>query len=156
MPLAAGVRRGRHRRQFNGIQGGAGIVIGHHDEVQHGVVVHLDLELADSLELVPERSHDEHAQLLLGEGVERKQSRARQQRGVDLEGRVLRGGADQRHGPVLHVGQHRVLLPLVEAVYLVYEQGGLLVVELAPLLGFLDYSAQVGHAGADGADGGEV
>ena len=48
--------------------------------------------------------------------------RAGQQRIVDLEGRVLRGGADEDQRAVLDEGQERVLLCLVEAVHLVDEQ----------------------------------
>ncbi len=45
-----------------------------------------------------------------------------EQRRVDFEGGVLRGGADEDHGAVLHVGQEGVLLGLVEAVHLVHEE----------------------------------
>ena len=47
---------------------------------------------------------------------------ARQQRGVELEGRVLGGGADQRDRAVLDNGQEAVLLGAVEAMDLVDEQ----------------------------------
>ena len=48
--------------------------------------------------------------------------RAREQRRVDLEVRVLGRRADQRHEPLLDPGQQRVLLRLVEAVDLVEEE----------------------------------
>ena len=51
---------------------------------------------------------------------------ARQQRGVDLEARVLGRRADQGDGAVLDIGQEAVLLRAVEAVDLVHEQQGLL------------------------------
>ena len=51
---------------------------------------------------------------------------ARQQRGVELEARVLGRRADQRHRAVLDVGQEAVLLRAIEAVDLVHEQQGLL------------------------------
>src|SRR5690606_17033981 len=41
-----------------------------------------------------------------------------QQRIVQLEGRVLGGGADEDQGAVFHVGQKGVLLALIEAVHL--------------------------------------
>jgi hypothetical protein len=56
------------------------------------------------------------------EPLERVDPAAREQRRVDLEGRVLGGGADQHDGALLDVGQERVLLGLVEAVDLVHEQ----------------------------------
>ena len=48
--------------------------------------------------------------------------RARQQRRVDLEVRVLGRGPDERHEPLLDGRQQRVLLGLVEAVDLVEEE----------------------------------
>ena len=47
---------------------------------------------------------------------------AGQQRAVQLEGRVLGGGADQHHGAVFHHRQEAILLAAVEAVDLVDEQ----------------------------------
>ncbi len=47
---------------------------------------------------------------------------ARQQRAVQLEGRVFRGRADQHHGAVLDIGQEAVLLRAVEAMDLVDEE----------------------------------
>ncbi|MBA7658432.1 hypothetical protein ES703_66383 [subsurface metagenome] len=41
-------------------------------------------------------------------------------------------------------------------MYLVDKEYSLLLIELAPFLGFLDYSSQVGDAGADGAYRAEV
>ena len=66
-----------------------------------------------------------------GVGVERLQlqdQRPRQQRRDDGERRVLGGGRDQQHDPVLDGGQQRVLLGLGEPVHLVDEQHGLLTV----------------------------
>ena len=54
--------------------------------------------------------------------------RPRQQRGDHRERRVLGGGRDQQHDPVLHRGQQRVLLGLGEPVHLVDEQHGLFAV----------------------------
>ena len=59
--------------------------------------------------------------------------RARQQRRVDLEVRVLRRRADQRDDALLDRGQQRVLLRLVEAVDLVEEQDRALAVRAEPL-----------------------
>ena len=56
------------------------------------------------------------------ERVELVDARARDQRRVDLEVRVLGGRADQRDQALLHRGQQRVLLGLVEAVDLVEEE----------------------------------
>ena len=60
-------------------------------------------------------------------GLKRQQTidaGAREQRRDHLEGRVLRGGADQDDVALLDVGQKGVLLGFVEAVDLVDEQDG--------------------------------
>ena len=87
----------------------------------------------------------------LVEPVEHQHQRARQQRAVELEGRVLGGGADQRDGAVLHVRQEAVLLRAVEAVDLVDEQQRALA-GLAPALGAVEGLAQVLHAREDGRE----
>jgi hypothetical protein len=58
----------------------------------------------------------------LVEPVEHEHERAGEKRAVELEGGVLGGGADQRDGAVLHVGEEAVLLGSVEAVDLVDEE----------------------------------
>jgi hypothetical protein len=77
--------------------------------------------------------------------------RAAQQCGVQFEGRVFGGGADQKDGPVFHMGQEPILLGLVEAVDLVHEQQRSLAVA-APNLGRLEHLAQFRNAGENGAD----
>ena len=56
--------------------------------------------------------------------MKHKNFTAGQQRPVDLEGGVLRGGADEDDAAVLHKGEEGVLLGLVEAVDLVHEHNG--------------------------------
>ncbi|MNI73661.1 hypothetical protein D3C73_1296850 [compost metagenome] len=46
----------------------------------------------------------------------------RQQRGVQLERRILGGGADEQDGAALDMRQERILLCLVETVHFVDEQ----------------------------------
>ena len=62
------------------------------------------------------------AQRLRVEGAEHQDASARQQGAVELEGRVLGGGADQRDGAVLHHGEEAVLLGAIEAMDLVDEE----------------------------------
>ena len=71
---------------------------------------------------------------------------ARQQRAVQLERGILRGGPDQDDGAVLHIRQEPVLLGAVEAVDLVDEQQRALA-RVAPGAGGVEHPAQVGHAG---------
>ena len=78
---------------------------------------------------------DDRRDVRVGQRLQAPDAQPRQQRRVDLEVRVLGGGADQRDRAVLDVGQQRVLLRLVEAVDLVDEQHGAPTVQREPLLG---------------------
>ncbi len=73
---------------------------------------------------------------------------AREQRGDDLKRGVFGGGPNQRHGPVFHRAQQRVLLRLAEAVNFVDEQHR---AALPP--GPLNYVAHVLHPRVDGRKG---
>jgi hypothetical protein len=59
-----------------------------------------------------------------GERLEGVDAAAGEQRGVEFEGGVLGGGADEADGAAFDVGEEGVLLGLVEAMDLVYEQDG--------------------------------
>ena len=74
------------------------------------------------------RSQDLRDRVLV-ERLEEKHPGTGQERGVQLEGRVLGGGADQRDGAVLHHGQEGIELGAVEAVDLVHEEQRALAVE---------------------------
>ena len=112
------------------------------DELAH-LAGDVERQLAEAALLVGERAVDERAQLGLAERLEAHHLAARQQRGVDLERRVLRGRADERDRARLDVRQERVLLRLVEAVDLVEEQDGALAVLGQARLGLGDGVAQV-------------
>ena len=90
------------------------------------VVRHLGAELGRA-------ARDHLQQLVLVERLERVDLRAREQRRVHLEVRVLGRRADQRDEPLLDRGQQRVLLRLVEAVDLVEEEDRALPVRAEPL-----------------------
>ena len=84
-----------------------------------------DLERAEAALGVGQRApQDRHDLLGASSGCEHVDLRAREQRGVHLERRVLRRGADEDDRAGLDVRQERVLLGLVEAVDLVDEQDG--------------------------------
>ena len=85
------------------------------------------------------------------ERLEHQHAGARQERRVELEGRVLGGGANQHDGAVLHHRQEGVLLRPVEAVDLVDEKqrAG---AGLAPGAGRVEHLLQVGDAGEDRRD----
>ncbi len=83
------------------------------------------------------------------ERLEAVELAAADERRVDLEVRVLGGGADQRDDAVLDRRQERVLLRLVEAMDLVDEEDRARRAEGARLARALDRGAHVGGAGAD-------
>ena len=82
--------------------------------------------------------------------------RAREQRGVDLERRVLGGRADEHDRAALDVRQERVLLRLVEAVDLVDEQDGPSAGLTPAMVGGGDDVLDFANAGRDGAERDEV
>ena len=69
-----------------------------------------------------ERALEHGADVLGRERTQDVDTRAGQERVIDLEGRVLGRRADEAQRAVLDEGQERVLLRLVEAVHLVEEQ----------------------------------
>ena len=98
-------------------------------------------------------------QLRRGLGRQRLQHidrRARQQRAVDLERRVLGRRADERQQAALDERQERVLLRLVEAMHFVDEQDRCAAGLLARELGARDGVADVLDAGEHGRDRDEV
>ena len=87
------------------------------------------------------------SRIVLLQRPERHHPGPAQERRVDLEARILGGGAEQGDGPALHVRQQRVLLRLVEAVDLVEEEHRALAVRPRALLGLRDRLADVLHPG---------
>ena len=78
--------------------------------------------------------------------MKHQHARPRQQRGVEFERRIFRGGADQHHGAVFHHGQKQILLRAVEAMHLVDEQQRALAHLAAGARG-VEHLLQVGDAG---------
>jgi hypothetical protein len=91
------------------------------------------------------------AQLRRVERLQHHDPAAGQERRVDLERRVLGGGADQHHVARLDVREQRVLLRLVVAVDLVDEHDGASLLALAPYLGVAQHLAQLLDAREHGA-----
>src|SRR5262249_56977329 len=83
------------------------------------------------------------------EPTEHQHRRTRQKCGVQLERRVVGGGADQDDGAVLHMRQEGILLRAVEAMDLVDEQKRAASL-LAPCFGRVEYLAQIRDAGMNG------
>ena len=95
------------------------------------------------------RALQQDFQIVVGEPVQHQHLRARQQRAVQFEGRVLGRGAHQHDGAVLHHGQETVLLAAVEAMDLIDEQKRALP-GLAPHARRLEGFLQVRDAGEHG------
>ena len=81
---------------------------------------------------------------------------AREQGPIDGKVGILGSRPDQDHGAVFDPGQQRVLLCLVEAVDFVYEENGLLGVELTALLRLFDGAPDVSYSRQNCVDGDEV
>ena len=85
-------------------------------------------------------------QRVMPEPVQDQDLTARQQRAIQLKGRVLRRRPDEDDRAVLDIGQETVLLRPVEPVNFIDEQQCALPAG-APVLRPLEYLAQVGNAG---------
>ena len=110
--------------------------------------VGLELDRAGEPARVGDGAVDEHAEVVVGEQLERQQQRAGQQRGDHRERRVLGGRRDEDDPAVLDAGQQRVLLGLREPVDLVEEQHRGDAVEVAARARLLHDLPHVAHAGA--------
>ena len=152
---------GECHRALEHVQRDPGVAAGDRDEVRERLVGERhaarrpELAREAPLGVIDRPSHDP-ADVVVGERLQAPHAQPRQERGVDLEVRVLRRRADERDGAVLDVRQERVLLRLVEAVDLVDEQHGPLAVEREPLLGIGDSAPNLGHTGHDGRERREV
>ena len=131
---------GEGDRHFEGREQLPPVATGPPDEMGHGVVVRLG-------RLGPETASRQQRERVDPERFEAKERRARQQRWVDLEERVLGRCADEHEETVLHARQERVLLGLVEPVDLVEEQDRAGASLPEPLARSLDDLAHVLHRG---------
>ena len=102
-----------------------------------------------------QRPVEQRLQVLVLHRAENVNLAAAQQRRDHLERRVLGRRADERHDTLFDGPQQRVLLRLVEAVYLVDEQERGPLVEETALAGRLDHFAHLLHARRHGREGEE-
>ncbi len=101
------------------------------------------------------RALQQRGQVVVLQRLQHMHGGARQQRRVDLEGRVLGGRADEGEQPRLDMRQEGVLLRLVEAVHLVDEDDGR-AAGAARGLGALDRLADVLDTGEHGRQHDEI
>ncbi len=147
---------GRHaeRRRLQIGQRAPGIAAGQPDEHIDDPIVQGDGTAKAAL--VGDGTLDHGPHVVVADRLQGEQQRPGKQRADHGEERVLGGRADEGHPPVLHRGQQRVLLRLVEPVHLVDEQHGLPAgeAELAP--GGVDRRADILDAGRDRGQLGEA
>ena len=148
-------RRGLDR-QLQGVQQRARVAARDVDEVVERVRVDVHVEAAVAALGVGQRRLRDAVQVRTRERRELEDARPADERRVHLEVGVVRGGADQHDGAVLHPGQERILLSLVPAVHLVHEEDGAPAVQLPPLVGRRRGLADVLHPGEHGVQALEV
>src|SRR5260370_42228386 len=73
--------------------------------------------------------------LILGQWLQHIDAATREQRGVDFEGRILCGCADQANAAFLDVREEGILLRFVEAVNFVDEDDGTRAILAGPVRG---------------------
>ncbi len=99
------------------------VAVGSGGDQVHEVVADLQFAVTEAAlfeQCTPEGDRD----VVRGYGFHHVHAASRQQRGIQLEGRILGGGADENDRAALDVRQERILLHLVEAMHLVNEQHG--------------------------------
>ena len=136
--LAVDVDRSTHRLrgldgQFEGIEESPGIAVSNVHQVIEGVRIELNAVVAVAPLAISQRCSRHLDKLRFGVGPELEYAAAAHQRPIHLEVGVLGGGTDQDHGTVLHPGEQRILLRLIEAVHLVDEENGAAPLEVEPL-----------------------
>ena len=135
-----------------GVEGVACVAAGVGGDGCEGFSIGFDAGCAEPIFGVGEGSFEEADDLVLGEGYERVDATAGEERGVDLEGGIFGGGADEADGAALDVGEEGVLLGLVEAMDLVDEEDG----ARAEAGGFLGLDHDLLDLLDAGEDGGEL
>ena len=138
-------------RHLEDVERGARVAVGGGGQEVDGVVGDLDVEASEAPLLVGQRPAQHQRELRGVQGLQHHDPGPGQEGGVDLEGRVLGGRPDEGDVAGLHVGEQRVLLPLVVAMDLVDEQHGAAAVVLPAVLGLLQDLAQLLHPREHGA-----
>ena len=142
--VASAGQRGGH---FQHVVGAASVAAGIGRDLFQDVVGRPQLHRAQAAFFVTQGALQQLDNLFFSQRLEHVHPAAGKQRGNDFERRILRGGADQADVALLHVGQERILLGLVEAVDFIDEDDR----ARAVLLGALG----VGHDLLDFLDAGE-
>ncbi len=147
--------RGLHS-QFQRVEHTARIAVGYAHQVIERVLIEHDRQRAVAAFGIGQGLARHGAQVVLAQAAQLEDAAAADQRLVDLEIGIFSGRADQDDGAVLHPGQERVLLRLVEAVDFIHKEDRLLAVQPAALLRHRHGVADVLDPGQHGVDGDEM
>ena len=109
------------------------------------LVRHFDPHLPKAALLIAQRPPLQRAEIRRRERFELEHLRARDERRVDVEERIVRRRADQPHRAALHIGQQYILLRLVPAVNFVDEQNRLVAFVGQTIRRRRDDAAQIRH-----------
>ena len=142
-------------RQLQRVKRSTGISVGHSRQMRERVRREFHVPPAISPLRVSQRGQQDRLQILFFQGFQLEYARAADQGFVDLEVGILRGGTDQNHRAVFHMGKQGILLGLVEAVHLVDEKDGAVAPFAQPCLGLGHRFADIGHTGQHGVERGK-
>ena len=147
---------GEIHRGVEDAEGAPRVAAGERDQLPQRVVIEGDPEGAQAALVIGQGAPHQGRDHLVGERLEPHHPAPRQERADHAERRVLGGGADQRDGAGLDVGQERVLLGPREAMDLVDEQERAAAVLIAARGGRGHGLANVFHPGVDRRQGDQV
>ncbi len=99
-----------------------------------GIIVDRHVQFAVTAFRVGQRLADDLAQIVLGERGQLEDAAAADQRFVDLEVGIFRGGTDKDHGTIFYPRQQGVLLRFVKAMDFIHKERGALAVEPGAIL----------------------
>ena len=138
--------------EFHCRQGCPGIPVRHVRQKFQRVVVDGGVIGAHALLLIGQSPPDQSFDVLPAQRLQFEDHGPGEERPVDLKIRILGGGSDQDDGPVLHVGEQIILLPLVEAVDLVDEEDRPPAIHPLQLLRLLHHGFHILFPGRGGID----
>src|SRR5688572_30383706 len=112
-----------------------------------GIFVGVDLHVAEAAFGIAKRAIQQFVKVILGEGAQFENLRARYERRVDEKKRIVGGGANEANDAALDIGQEDVLLRFVEAMNFVDEQNCGLTGVLETIVRGGEDAAHVGYVG---------
>src|SRR6266571_1992843 len=131
--------------QFQHIQCSASITIRKDSDLLQCILIYAYSELAQSTLLIFQGTSQDSQDVFFSQSMQCEDSAARQESSIDLKAWILCRGSDQCHNTTFYMGQHRILLRLIEAMDLIDKQNSSLSRELPKLLCLLYHFPQISH-----------